>query len=191
MTPPTPSVDQLARVQAEVRPLITGIRDDQWSTPTPCTEWNVREVVTHLVGLNKVFAATLNDQPMPQRGADPLGADPFETYRESEKAVLAAFDQPGILARSYTSPLGTTTGAGRLNWRIADLLSHAWDLGQALDRPVTLSDDIVEHAISFVRADLQPEQRGVRFRPAQSVADDAPAIDRLVAFLGRPVRTVA
>jgi uncharacterized protein (TIGR03086 family) len=67
MTPRPPSVEQLGRALAAVGHLIAGIRDDQWSAPTPCTDWTVRELVTHLVGMNRVFAALLNGQAPPDR----------------------------------------------------------------------------------------------------------------------------
>jgi uncharacterized protein (TIGR03086 family) len=153
----------------------------------PCTDWTVRELVTHLVGVNRVMVALLNDQAPPKRGADPLGDDPAGAYRDSGMAVRTAFEQPGILERTNHSPLGSATGAERLHWRIADLLAHGWDLAQATDQPVELPDDLAEQALAFARTQLSTMPRTGRFDPAQTVADDAPAIDRLAAFLGRPV----
>jgi hypothetical protein len=51
-----------------------------------------------------------------------------------------------------------------------------------------LPEDLAEQALVFSRAQMATVSRTGRFGPAQPVADDAPAIDRLVAFLGRPVR---
>jgi uncharacterized protein (TIGR03086 family) len=67
--------------------------------------------------------------------------------------------------------------------RITDLLAHGWDLAQATDQP----DDLAEQALAFVRIQLATQPRTGRFQLAQPVADDAPPIDRLVAFLGRAV----
>jgi uncharacterized protein (TIGR03086 family) len=118
ITSPPPSVEQLARALAAVGHLIDGIHDDQWSAPTPCTDWTVRELITHLVGMNKVMVALLNDQVPPKRGADPLGADPAGAYRDSGAAVRTAFEQPGVMERINHSPLGAAaTGAKRLCWR--------------------------------------------------------------------------
>lgn len=189
ITSPPPSVEQLARALAAVDHLIDGIRDDQWSAPTPCADWTVRELVTHLVGVNRVMVAVLNDQVPPKRGADPLGDDPAGAYRDSGAAVRAAFERPGVLEQINHSPLGAATGAERLHWRIADLLAHGWDLAQATGQPAELPEDLAEQALTFARTQLSTMPRTGRFDPAQTVADDAPAIDRLVAFLGRPVST--
>ncbi|MGH3825316.1 MAG: TIGR03086 family metal-binding protein [Pseudonocardiaceae bacterium] len=187
MTPPPPSVEQLSRALTAVGHLITGIRPEQWSGATPCTDWTVRELVNHLVGVNLVFVALLSDQAPPERGADHLGDDPAGVYHDSGVAVQVAFDQPGVLERTYHGPLGAATGAERLHVRIADLLAHGWDLAQATGQPAELPEDLAEQALAFVRIQLSTQSRTGRFGPAQPVADDAPAIDQLVAFLGRPV----
>jgi uncharacterized protein (TIGR03086 family) len=187
MTVPAPSVEQLSRALNAVGQVIAGIRDDQWSAPTPCTDWSVREVIYHLVGINLVFVARLNDQVPPERGTDVLGADPAGAYHESGLAAQAAFEQPGVLERIYHSALGTATGAELLHWRIADLLAHGWDLARATGQPAELPEDQAELALAFAHRQLATMPRTNRFGPAQPVAGDAPAIDRLAAFLGRPV----
>jgi uncharacterized protein (TIGR03086 family) len=151
----------------------------------------VRDLVAHLVGTNRVLIALLNDQPPPDRGADPLGDDPVRAYQESSAALEAAFDRPGILEQTFRGPLGLGTGAVRMQWRIADLLTHGWDLSQATGQPAELPEDLVEQSLAFVRSELSARSRPGRFDPAQAVADDAPAIDRLAAFAGRRVRAAS
>ena len=72
--------------------LIDRVAADQWTAPTPCTEWNVRDLVGHLVGMNLVFVAMFEGTPMPERGPDRLGADP-EQIADNAPAIdrLAAF----------------------------------------------------------------------------------------------------
>ena len=167
--------------------LIDRIAADQWMAPTPCTEWNVRDLVNHLVGANLVFVALFEGSPMPERGADRLGADPAGAYRRSAAALQAAAARPGVLERSQATPVGHATGAERLRWRIADLLVHGWDLVQATGVVAEMPRDLVEQALRLVRAQLPSQPRGGRFADPQPIRDSAPAIERLVAFTGRPV----
>jgi uncharacterized protein (TIGR03086 family) len=97
--------------------------------------------------------------------------------------------RPGVLERAYHGPLGTATGAERLQIRLYDLLAHGWDLAQATEQPADLPDDLAEQSLAFARTQLTEQARPGRFGPAQIVAEPAPAIERLVAFLGRPVST--
>ncbi len=183
-----PLAGQLGRAFEAVDGLIANIRADQWSAPTPCTDWTVRQLVHHLIGMNRVFTALLADQPPPPRpSADHVEADPLGAYRDSAAALRAAFGQPGVLERTYRGPLGTATGAERLQMRIYDLLAHGWDLAQATGQPADLPDDLAEQSLAFARTQLTGQARPGRFGPAQIIAEQAPAIERLAAFLGRPV----
>jgi len=177
----TASVEDLERACAAVGDLIAGIGSDQWMAPTPCTEWNVRDVINHLVGMNLVFTALLDGGAMPERGADRLGDDPLGAYQASAVAVHEGFARPGVLERIYAGPLGNATGAERLQIRLYDLLAHGWDLSQATGIPARLPDDLAEQALAFVREQLSAEP--------QPIDDAASAIERLAAFLGRQVRT--
>jgi uncharacterized protein (TIGR03086 family) len=69
-----------------------------------------------------------------------------------------------------------------------DLLAHGWDLAQALERPAGLPEDAAEDSLAFARADGRAVRPGGGcFGPPRPVADTAPAIVRLVGFLGRDV----
>jgi uncharacterized protein (TIGR03086 family) len=180
-------LDGLERASAATGDLIDRIADDQWTASTPCTEWAVRDVVHHLVGMNLVFVAMLEQGPKPERGADPLGADPVGAYRRSAAALQTAASGPGVLERSDVTPMGVSTNAERMQWRIADLLIHGWDLAQATGAAVELPEDLVEQALTLIQAQLPTQPRTGRFADPQPIADDAPAIERLVAASGRPV----
>lgn len=181
------TVDDLVRASAVTASVIDRITAGQWTAPTPCTEWNVRDLVNHLVGTNLVLLAVFDETAMPERRADHLGADPAGAYRRSAAALRAGAARPGVLERSQATPLGVATGAERLQWRIADLLTHMWDLGQATGVTVELPDDLVEQALSFVRAQLPGQPRGGRFAEPRPIHGNAPAIDQLAALTGRPV----
>jgi len=56
-------VEQLNGVSVAVGDLIARLRVEQWSAPTPCTEWTVQQLVKHLIGMNRFFVALLDDGP--------------------------------------------------------------------------------------------------------------------------------
>jgi uncharacterized protein (TIGR03086 family) len=181
-------LDRLARSFAAVGELIDAIQSDQWSAPTQCMDWTVHRLVEHLVGKNIVFTAVLAEQPVPQRGDGVPSGQLARAYRESAAGLLNAFGQPGVLDRSYQGPLGAATGMERLKIRMYDLLAHGWDLAQALGRPADLPEDAAEESLAFARADGRAVRPGSGcFGPPRPVAEAAPAIVRLVAFLGRDV----
>jgi uncharacterized protein (TIGR03086 family) len=181
-------LDRLARSFAAVGELIDAIQPDQWSAPTPCLDWTVHRLVEHLIGKNLVFTAVLAGRPLPQRGDGVPSERLVRAYRDSAAELLDAFGQPGVLERTYQGPLGAATGAERLAIRLYDLVAHGWDLAQALGRPAELPEDAAEESLAFARADGRAVRPGGGcFGPPRPVADGAPAIVRLVAFLGRDV----
>ena len=76
-----PLAEQLGRAFDAVASLISNIRADQWSAPTPCTDWTVRQTVNHLIGMNRVFAALLAGQPPPPRPSWATGTPSAPRWR--------------------------------------------------------------------------------------------------------------
>ena len=185
------TVDQLDSVQSVVEPLVAAVASDQWDAPTPCGDWDVRALLTHVVGGNRVFAAAVRGTPLEQArqavlAGDPLGADPAAAYAAAAADVAAAFRAHAALDRPVTIPFGTVPAAVALHLRIAEALVHGWDLARATGRTVSFPDDVVEQEIAFSREFLPQVPPGRQpFGAPQPVADDAPPLDRLVALLGR------
>jgi uncharacterized protein (TIGR03086 family) len=181
----TASIDQLALVHDENDRLVAAVRSDQWDARTPCTEWTVRDLLNHVAGGNRLFAAALRGEPRPV----PQPADDLVTaVRDTAKDLVAAFRLPGALAREVTVPFGTVPGAVALHLRLNEILVHGWDLARATGQTAHFPDGIVEQELAFTRgaiAGVPPERRP--FAPEQPVAGDAPTLDRLAALLGRSV----
>lgn len=183
---PQSPVEQLARALEDTGALISAIRDDQWEKPTPCAQWSVRELVEHLTLGNHRFARALLSESRP--GVE-TGTDlPFVAYRESADALLAAFGPPDALERVVTVPFGAIPGVVALHLRIVESLVHGWDLARATGQAQRCDEDLAAQELEFTRtklADVPPESSP--FGPPQPVAEDAAALDRLAACLGRSV----
>jgi uncharacterized protein (TIGR03086 family) len=172
--------------------LVSGVKPDQWELPTPCTEWNVRQLVDHLVLGQQLFARVLRGEPFEQAFAavrsvdDRLGDDPAGAYDVSAREVLAAFTAPGVLEQLVRVPFGTVPGAVAGHLRIIECLVHGWDLAIALGVPFDPPAGLVEQEIAFSGPLLGqvPPGRHV-FAPSRAISDEAPPIERLAALLGR------
>lgn len=142
-------ISQLGRALAAVGELITAIRPEQWSASTPWTDWTVRQIVNQLIGMNLVFAAIVADDPPPPRVDDASDDELGRDYEEAAAALVAAFEHPGVLDRSYRGPFRVATGNDRLRIRLYDLLAHGWDLANATAQPARLPEDLAEQSLSF------------------------------------------
>ncbi len=90
-----PSVEQLGRAFDAAGDLITDVQPEQWSAPTPCTDWTVRQLVHHLIGMKRVFAALLADEPPPRPAADHVEDDPVRASTRTPSPVSAQCSRPG------------------------------------------------------------------------------------------------
>jgi uncharacterized protein (TIGR03086 family) len=185
-------VDQLGTALDAAGELIAGITPEQWSRPTPCTDWDVRALVAHLSDGNHLFASALgNGASSPARARTQLAGatgnhDLVAAYRDSAEAVLAAFGRPGALGRTVEVPFGTVPGAVALHLRLTEVLVHGWDLAAATGQVAVFPEDLAEQELAFTRDALGglPPGRSP-FAPPTPAPDTAPALDRLAACLGR------
>ncbi len=183
-------IRQLATALDATGELLVSIADAEWTLPTPCIEWTVRDLACHLVAGNDRFTSALGGQP----SAAPVGAeaDVADAYRRSARELLDAFGRPGALEGDVEVPMGTVPGLVALHLRITEILVHGWDLARATGQAVSFPEALAEQELVFSRDKLSDIPVGRRpFAPPQPVAEDAPAIDRLAACLGRPVTACA
>lgn len=181
-------VDQLGRAIDETGRLVAGVAPDQWELPTPCTEWNVRTLVGHLVRGNQNSAAVALGEPRQPDPIADLGGDPIAAYRQSAQELKHAWADRSLLERAYPGPFGMIPGPVLLQLRLADNITHGWDLARATGQTPRYDEDVVETALTFTRQNLGGERRpGGPFAPPVDVSPDRPAIDRLAAFMGRRV----
>jgi uncharacterized protein (TIGR03086 family) len=189
-------VDSLARALDATAVLVGGVAEEQWSSSTPCPELSVRALVNHLVAGNRIFTGIVSGGELASReerrrfsAVDHLGDDPVSAYRESAASLGAAFRQPGVRGRVFPSPIGNAPGGVLLHLRMIEALVHGWDIAQATGQPVRLPQDLAEVELAVARDQLPADlpRAGDPFGPVQPVSEDAPAIDRLAAYLGRPI----
>jgi uncharacterized protein (TIGR03086 family) len=181
------------RTFAAVQRLVDAVRPDQWTAPTPCTDWDVRQLLNHVANGNVVFAG-IADRTRPsgpvspeERAVDRLGDDPAAGFRATGARMHDAFLTPGFLEGTVETPMaGEQPGTTVVHMRINELLIHGWDLARAIGSPADLPEDLAEGALILWQTRLAGRPReGMPFAIPEPVAEDAPAIDRLAAFLGR------
>jgi uncharacterized protein (TIGR03086 family) len=182
----TTPLDQLARALDDTGALVSGVRDDQWDDPTPCSEWDVRGVVQHLVVGHQVFARALRGEAVPTVPPEPASPPLAEAYASSAADMLAAFRAPDALDGEVTVPFGTVPGAVALHLRLVDALVHGWDVAVATGQRPGHDEQLAEQELGFTAQFLTRIPAGrTPFAPSVHVTDDVPALDRLAALLGR------
>jgi uncharacterized protein (TIGR03086 family) len=176
------AVDEFARRLRLVGP-------DDWRRPTPCSEWDVRALVNHVVGGNRRYEMLLHGAPSEEveatRAVDHVGNDARASFAETADAVVACFQEDGALERIAHHVTGDRTGLELLSMRILDVAIHGWDLAHALEADETLDEDVVAFLLTYT-AGLTLDVRQRAFAVADvDVARDASPQDQLLHRLGR------
>ncbi len=150
------SLPLLTVALAQTADQLSHVSDDQLDEPTPCHEWTLGALVDHVVNAPTVFATLMRGEQA-DWGAEPphVGADREQAFRTAAEALVDAWrtadgtDQPGT---DQPSPL---------DWQLAELSVHTWDLARALGRATTgLDPEVAERGLAFMQANLTADNRG-------------------------------
>ena len=153
---------------------------DDWRRPTPCTEWDVRALVNHVVGASVRNQLLLHgagtEQVEATRSVDHLGDDALASFRTTADAEVACFAEDGAPDRVVHHVTGDRTGRQLLAMRILDVAVHAWDLARAIGADEHLDDEVVTFLLAGT---ADPDD----------VAPGATPQDRLLQRTGRDPKT--
>ncbi|MFG3252498.1 TIGR03086 family metal-binding protein [Streptomyces sp. NPDC048172] len=179
---PDSPVKSLTEVVDTVAYMVEAVDGERWNAPTPCSEWNVRQLVDHLMAGQHTFAVVMGSEP-------PVPASDGKAFRASAAALVTAFEAPGALERTVQAPVGEVPGLVALRLQTVEHLVHGWDLARATGQKALFDEATVERETEFARGLLEqvPSGPGAPFAPSRTAPDGAPAIDRLAALLGRDV----
>lgn len=144
---------------------------DRWASPSPCTEWDARAVVDHVIGFHDVLLLRPLDAK-PHRPKD----DPVARWSITADTLFDVLALPGVVDPDRASLLGVLT---------TDVLVHTWDLAPAIGDQVELDTELCEIGYSRARANLDRLAGSDMFAAPVDVAEDAQVQDRLLAVLGR------
>ncbi|MBZ5739784.1 TIGR03086 family metal-binding protein [Nocardioides mangrovi] len=185
-------MDDLAHAQEAMAAVLADLAASDWHLPSPCEGWEVGTVVRHLVTGDRAFVTSLGgtayDLPAIalQVDAIPLGELPA-AYDAGAVALHEALTtaEPGT---AYPTGIGPMPPAAIAELRTIESLVHGWDVARGTGRALEVDEAVAERAIahSLALMDRLPPDR-TPFGPPQPVPDDAPAMARLVALLGRAV----
>ena len=175
-------IDALEQTFQHADGVIGNVRPDQYDDPTPCSEWAVRDLLSHTIGVVSGLGAAAAGDP-PSEFA--LGTDPAAQFREAAAVALAAWRTPGVLDKIVDAGPGPMPGRVLAGINLLDTATHTWDIATATGQPAQLPAGVAEAALEAGRATISPEIRPGRFGPEVSAPTTAGPTEQLVAFLGR------
>jgi uncharacterized protein (TIGR03086 family) len=159
---------------------------DRWQSQSPCSEWDARGVLEHVIGFHDVLLL----RPLGEKPQRPKG-DPVGRWTATLEALDRLLSRPGLfdsvvnVPRIGKNPPSQIDAARIVPMLSLDVLVHTWDLARAIGHGISLDPALCR---SFLEAlpsdDTALAKTGMYERPRQVPAgSDAQVI--LLARLGR------
>jgi len=164
---------------------VRGVTPAQWSGPTPCAEWTVRDLVGHVVSVHRQLAEGRDPSAPPAPAADGDLVAAWADATAAVQAVLADPDRAAAPAGGRFAPMPLEELIGRL--LCIDTVVHTWDLARATRQDERL--DAVAVSVAF--EGIRPADEAIRgaggFGPKIDPPPGADEQTRFLCFLGRSV----
>lgn len=157
--------------------------------PTPCDEWDVRDLLNHVVSGNhwaaQLGAGATIDGVGSRFDGDQLGDDPLGSYDRSAEAAAAVFEAEGALEAPSAVSYGPVPGSVYAGHRFVDVVVHGWDLAVATGQDTTLDPELVTGCLAVIRPQLADLQASGAFGPTVPVDPSYDPQTQLLTMLGR------
>jgi uncharacterized protein (TIGR03086 family) len=164
---------------------VANVTSDQWTAPTPCSDWLVRDLVAHVIGTQRGVLARLDTtEPI---GVDPSGSLP-EQWREASHAVAEAVNDTTRASIEVGGMFGEQSFESLVGRLVCtDLLVHTWDLARATGQDERLDAGAVASSAQLLAS--MDEAIRVPGGFAEKIAPSPGADDqtRFLNFCGRAV----
>lgn len=198
--------DVLADSYRALANVVAGVRDDQWQLPTPCSEWNVTQVVQHAAGDQLAFAMALGigtgpaDNPFEPSGT--VDGSPEALVDNAIEQTAAAW----ATVTDTTETVPTPLPHGALATPVAavmcalDAAVHAWDIAIATGQPSPLTDELAGYLLTAARTAhpapgsgqdaeiVEPLRQWGAYAAIVDGRSDDTAVAELLRYLGRDPR---
>lgn len=179
------------RAAATLVGIVRETKPDQLTAPTPCAEYDVRDLVRHLLFWGPSLAGAGHKEFVPPPAAteaeiEPPGDDWADRLVALVERIAAAWRAPDALT-------GTTRMGGPMELPadlvggmvLGELVVHGWDLARATGQRPEWDEDLLRHTLAeTARSAEQGRAMGI-YAAEVAVPASASTLDRLVAVTGR------
>ncbi len=169
-------------------PIISGVQASQLTGTTPCTEWNVQQLIKHNILVAEMIQSILTGGAPVDAFA--VGGDlPEEGARDAFVArtnqVLEVIKTPGMLEKVIPSPFGEMPAGNLLMFPFGDILIHKWDLAKATGQDTAMDSSMADVCFQAIAPMMEGARQGGAFGAQVAVTIDASSRDKLLGLTGR------
>jgi uncharacterized protein (TIGR03086 family) len=181
----------IARAATPMVEIIRNVKPDQWQAPTPCTEYDVRGLVNHLLFWGPVLEGAARRESVSPAAATEQDVDltdgDWQAHLTAQvDGFVDAWGDPSAWEGTTTMGGPTAMPASMVGGMVlGELIVHGWDLARATDQRPDWPDDVLAFAHRETGAMAeQARQMGI-FGPEVPVPATDPVLHRMLGLTGR------
>jgi uncharacterized protein (TIGR03086 family) len=170
---------------------VRAITTEQLGAPTPCSEYDVRKLINHLLYWGPLLEGAAKDASVAAPAESELEVDLTRGDWSADLAAqidrtATAWSEPqaweGTTRLGSPSPVPAQLIGGMV---LTEFVVHGWDLALATNRQQRWADEVLDYVYREVEMTAdQGRQMGV-YGPRVPVPDAAPLLDRILGLTGR------
>ncbi|WP_336205032.1 TIGR03086 family metal-binding protein [Nonomuraea sp. LPB2021202275-12-8] len=182
--------DLLDASHEALRTTVGNVPAEAWGRPTPCSQWNVTQVLQHAAGDQIGYAAFLTGEPGPDENpfapSGTLAGEPLavvENAIERSAKAWAGVDRQAAEV-SVPMPPNKMTPALGAGACALDAAVHAWDIAVATGQPSPLTPELAAGLLPVARQTAEIV-RGFAYADALEPQPGDDEVAQLLRYLGR------
>ena len=165
------------------------IGEDQWHLATPCTEWDVRALMQHIVNEQLWIRPLLDGKTIAEVGdafdGDNLGENPVGSWDAAAVDARTAVENLDSLEKTTHLSFGDVPAEEYVMECLFDLHIHGWDLRTAIGADTTLDDDLTSFLMPWAEPAMKAYQAGGVTAAPPPIPDNASLQTKILALSGR------
>lgn len=183
--------DRFGRAAEYFETVFKQVTPAQWEQPTPCADWNVRQLMNHVLVEQLWVPPLLAGRTVADVGSafdgDQLGDDPDGAWQAAVAESRAQFEAPGAMAGVVHLSYGDDSVENYCDQMTLDALVHGWDLANAINVDTSLPPDLVEWAYETVLPMQELLTASGMFGTPIEVSETSTTQEKLLGLLGRAI----
>src|SRR5260370_23930030 len=182
----------MAAAAAEAARVVAGAKRTALDQPTPCTDWDVRTLLTHMIlwtaysAERRAYGESVAEELM----SKDFTAEPgyARAYQAQIAKAMDAWSKPEAWEGDRNVMGSATPAADIAAMLIAEMVLHGWDIAKATGQDYDCDDAVARNVLETVEAQGELFRQYQGFAAIVPVPDDATALDRALALSGRDPR---
>lgn len=164
------------------------IQSGQLANKTPCSEWDLKALLNHLVYELLWIPELLGGKTVAEVGdkydGDVLGSDPNAAWQAALDVALAAVEAADLDIPTHLS-YADVPASRYITEMAGEVLLHGWDIAQSIKCSLIFDPAVAEAVYKYYLPNIKGFQDGGFVGKAVEVPADASVQTKLLAMMGR------